>query len=397
MRVERLQVFLFSVPVDFRISSFRIAYSHQVLVSLIVDGVPGFGAAPLYQRKALKTGLDLFFRDGLKNLRRLEGDNCQDLRRRCGALLLPLNSALAFALDTALWDLEARAQGQPLWNLLGTRVRDPIPLTYQVFMGQDQETLHALEGARDRGFSAFKIKIGRQIEADLDLVTQIRERLGSEVEIKLDANRAFGLKDALNAGRRFRELGVALWEEPLAFDNWDDLRRLREETGIPIMLDESVPSRDALETALKSQALDLLNLKLTRCGGLSEALFLAHRCAENGIHVSVGCSEDLGPAMGCLLHLSAVLVNLVGTEGPGWERLGFDIGQPPLEVIKGAAPLPQGPGIGVEPDFEKLRTAGQEHRFKIWDLDQSPVHFLADGLISSLRQRVMNRMDRWKN
>jgi L-alanine-DL-glutamate epimerase-like enolase superfamily enzyme len=141
------------------------------------------------------------------------------------------------------------------------------------------------------------------------------------------------------------DLGVLAVEEPL--NNRADLGRFRREVGLPVMLDESVLTLADLEKAIASEAIDSLNIKLTRVGGISEAMAYWRRCEMAGVAVSLGCNEDLGPGMAAILHMAAASPGLYSMEGIGRLRLGTDFIAEEMTVQNGCVWLPDGNGLGV--------------------------------------------------
>jgi L-alanine-DL-glutamate epimerase-like enolase superfamily enzyme len=151
-----------------------------------------------------------------------------------------------------------------------------------------------------------------------------------------------------------------------------------------------------LEQAIAAEALDILNIKLTRIGGISHALAYVARCRQAGVALSIGCAEDIGPGMASILHLSAALPDLYSTEGMGYLRLGTDVIATPLPVVAGQVALPDGPGLGVAllPDFAQAVGA----RARVLDLTTaSRTYVNAYSRYVLLRQRaatVLHRLAR---
>ena len=116
-----------------------------------------------------------------------------------------------------------------------------------------------------------------------------------------------------------------------------------------VMLDYNILSVNDIDRALEYDAFDIINIKLSRVGGITRALPLIERCESANKLVSVGCNEDVGPAMYGILHLSSVLSNYYGTEGVGWQRLKTRIIDKEPEIIKGVIDIPSD-SIGIQPN-----------------------------------------------
>lgn len=352
----RATAHLLSFPVDFRISRTRIVYSHHVVVEVgsrdATARERGAGSGVVYRSPVwrIKQHWDRWLRAALEGLgAEARPEDWKPLLAR----VADVDPGLCFAVDAALWDLRGRRAGRSVADLLGGVRRERIPITEQLFAADPKRTARELRAIRARGTMHLKVKTGFGARSDLDLVERLRHAAGEDVEIRVDANRAYRMDECLGLYRELAARGVRAAEEPVAERSWDALRRFREETGLPVILDESILSLRDLEGAIQAGALDVLNLKLTRVGGLSPALDYIDRCRQSGIEVCIGCSEDIGPGMAAILQLSAAVEPLHSTEGMGALRLGTDIADPPVRVANGAAELPPGPGLGVtlRPDF----------------------------------------------
>jgi L-alanine-DL-glutamate epimerase-like enolase superfamily enzyme len=341
--------YLVAAPVDFGIARSHIRYSHHVFISLHSEEVDGWGEGVLYratphQVAHLFAGRVRAWVEALE-LSALPNANTQSRLLELAAY----SPALAYAVDTALLDLRSRAEGSPLGDWLGGLCRKALPLTEQLFLRDWTAIRVELEGMLGRGTRRFKVKIGYSPSTDLCVVRCIRDAVGHATEIRVDANRAYALAEGRDLYRRLADLGVLGLEEPLRCRDWSDLRDLRRDVGLPIILDESIQRPEALRQAIDAQAVDVLNLKLTRVGGFSLARPYLELCDQHGVQVAVGCSEELGVGTAAIAHMAAALPELHSMEGLGPLRLGFDIIPEPWVVHDGALQLPAGSGLGVAP------------------------------------------------
>lgn len=355
------QAYLLSFPVDFKIARTRIIYSHHVVVTLAADGLVGCGSGVLYRGSPwqLKAMWDGWLREALAALdvSQLEA-GWQPLLDRLG----DVQPGMTFAVDSALWDLRGKQRGLRVAALLGGVQRTQIPITEQIFIDRWAESEAELQEMQQRGTTSLKVKTGFHPAYDVDLVQRVQQFMGPGVEIRVDANRGYALAAGLESYRTMRTAGVLAAEEPISDKEWAALAHLRAETGLPVMLDESILRLDDLRRALEADALDILNVKLTRVGGISRALAYIELCQQAGVAISVGCAEDIGPGMASILQLSAALPELYSTEGMGYLRLGTDIIATPMALQDGVVALPDGPGLGVAllPDF--VRAVGERAR-----------------------------------
>lgn len=352
------RAYLLSFPVDFKIARSRIIYSHHIVVTLAAEGLVGCGSGVLYRGTLwqLKRIWDEWLHDTLSTLDiHALDEGWQPLLDR----LATIQPGLTFAVDSALWDLRGKVRGCQVAELLGGVQRTQIPITEQIFIDRWAESETELAQIQQRGTTSLKVKTGFHPRQDVELVQRVQQLMGPGVEIRVDANRGYALAEARESYRALKAMGVLAAEEPISDPDWSALYRFRQETGLPVMLDESILSLDDLRRALDANALDILNVKLTRVGGVSRALAYIDLCQQAGVALSVGCAEDIGPGMASILHLSAALPALYSTEGMGYLRLGTDIVAEPMPVVQGQVALPAAPGLGVTllPDF--VQTVGK--------------------------------------
>ena len=253
------------------------------------------------------------------------------------------------AVDTALWDLRARMLDVPLHVLLGSS-RTSVPLYGSGgFTTYDHEQLREqLTGwVHDDGMSAVKIKIGEswgQREArDLDRARQARDIVGADVELFVDANGGYTVGQAVRVGQALDELDVRWFEEPVSSDDLAGLRHVRQHTTSDTAAGEYGDSLDYFHTMLGADALDCVQVDVTRCGGATELLRIAALAAAAQIDVSGHCAPHLhAPVLAAvpnLRHLEYFHDHV------RIERMLFD-GTP--DPVDGQLPLnPEAPGHGL--------------------------------------------------
>lgn len=222
-------------------------------------------------------------------------------------------SALA-AVDVALADLMGRAARQPLWKLLGG-FRDRIKTSVTIgIMPVDDALARAGEMIR-RGFSCLKIKGGVDLEADVERVLKLREACGRDIELRFDANRGYGVEQSLQFVHRTAAAGLTVLEQPT--ESSRQLGRVTNRTSMPIMADESLLTLgDAFRLATEG-LVDMINVKLTKVGGLSEALHIEAVARAAGLEVMVGCMDEsaLGIAAGLAFALARPTVRYADLDG----------------------------------------------------------------------------------
>jgi L-alanine-DL-glutamate epimerase-like enolase superfamily enzyme len=331
MIIMPLQALLFSVPGRFKIATSDTRFSHHLVTGLAVGEIQGWGSGVLYGARPLETAA-LLREQVLPFLRDTDFSDFSAARREIKKRFARRDPSLVFALDSALWDLEGKTAGQPVNQLLGTPQRAGIPITEQVFIQNESQAGGEIREILGHGTRSIKVKIGLDPKSDAKQVARVREQVGNQVEIHVDANGGYNFNQAVAIGKQLKTSGVSVFEDPLPVKDWAKIPALREATGLAVMQDAGVRSMDDLERVAHLGAADLLNLKLTRIGGLTAALELAQSCHQAGIHLAVGCSEDLGMGMASILHLASILPESSSTEGVGSYRLGFDLIAEPFQI-----------------------------------------------------------------
>jgi muconate cycloisomerase len=271
---------------------------------------------------------------------------------RCGH---PMTKA---ALETALYDALGKLYQVPICRFLGGPLRREIALVggLGLDLGPDSIGVRARR-LRQEGFRTFKIKIGQKdYKKDIDRVRSVREAVGDDAQIRVDANGSYSFGEARRILDELSRLQITDVEQPLARGNLASLAELRRAVGIPIAAQESVSSAEDALAILEQRAADLLKIKLTHIGGFQAGLHVAAVVGATGLPVVVGqgsaCTTILSAAE---MQFHAGLHNAhPGGEMTGFLRLGEQDVFSHITVSDGKACLSMSPGLGIEVNKEKL-------------------------------------------
>jgi L-Ala-D/L-Glu epimerase len=206
------------------------------------------------------------------------------------------NSSARMAVDCALYDLAARAQMVPLYRYLGgsaAKVRTDMTLSAAVTASDLAELLRIACEHVGEGFNTLKIKVGAGGD-DVATLIELRNTVGADVRLRVDANQGWSPEQAVQIVQSLEDAGVGLEfvEQPVRRDDIDGLAFVTSRVQTPVVADESVWTSRDLREIVKSQAADMINIKLAKTGGLREALALSSAAREHGMGVIVGCMSE---------------------------------------------------------------------------------------------------------
>jgi muconate cycloisomerase len=267
------------------------------------------------------------------------------------------NSFAKGALEMALLDLQGRILGVPVYRLLGGKAPDASSgIRLKFVVGAVEPELAAQRARRmvERGWQAIKVKIGRHTHprTDVDRLRAVRETIGPDVWLSVDANGGYTVEQAVWVAPHLEKLGVVLFEQPTRRGDHTAMAEVRRRSGIPIMADESVfTPQDALEV-IRHQAADVLSLYPGKHGGIRSTQHIAKLAEAAGIPCTIGSNLEREVATAAMAHVTVCTANLQCERYPGdligpiyFER---SLSRQPLRYQADRLWVPEEPGLGVE-------------------------------------------------
>jgi len=256
------------------------------------------------------------------------------------------------ALDIACWDLLGRATGLRVSELLGGTRSEEVALYKAVSLGEPSAMATRCAEIQREGYRLLQVKVGDGWRDDLRRVVACMEAVPGIERVVVDANGHLPRHEAVRLARHLEALDVYL-EQPCATTR--ECQAVRERSGRPMVLDESLTDFPALLNALQAGALDVARLKLSRFGGITPLRKARDLCGTMGVGVSVEDSAGGDVVSAAAVHLAASMpasgrFDAFVPSGEVRER----IAEPPLVPQNGRARVPAGPGLGVEVDVEAL-------------------------------------------
>ena len=318
----------------FTISKGTKTHQPTLIVELEFFGVKGYGEAPAISYYNIP--VDKMVSDLEQKKMFIEKFSFSDPERYWHYLhhLFPNNSFLVCALDMAGWDLYGklkRKQLHQLWELDITKA----PVT-DFTIGIDSIEI-MLKKMKEKPWPIYKIKVGT--EGDVEMVAALRKETGAI--FRVDANAGWTLEQALHKIPLLKELGVEFVEQPLAKDNWDGMKILYKNSPLPLIADESCVRED--DVLKCKDHFHGINIKLTKCSGITPAKRMIAKARELGMKVMVGCMNESSVGTAAIAQLAALL-DYVDMDGP--LLLAEDIAEG-VKFDNGKILFTEGPGLGI--------------------------------------------------
>jgi len=320
----------------FTISRGSTEVSRTLVVELQQDGHSGYGEA----------GESDFYGATLDNMTsaleqvRAEVESARlDDPARLWEQLRPALAANTFAqcaLDQAAWDLWGKLCAQPVWKLWGLTLDKDLPLT-DYTIGIDTIEVMIAKMAEFPDWPIYKIKLGTP--EDLRIVAELRRHTAAV--FRVDANCAWDAGETVANSRALADLGVEFIEQPMAPECWEDMRRVRRESALPIVADESCQTEPDVDCCLGF--FHGVNVKLVKCGGLTPARRMLARARQLGLKTMVGCMTESTVGISAIAQLLPML-DYVDMDGA--LLLARDVATG-VRIERGRVIFPEEPGCGV--------------------------------------------------
>jgi len=337
----------------FVISLGPLEYALNVVVVIHTNkGISGWGECSPFMAingESMDTAFVVaqYLAQALKAKNALDIENCTTILNKT----IYANSSIKSAFDMALYDIASQNAGLPLYKFLGGEKNKQIFTDYTVSLGSPDKMVKDALSIKAKGFTVMKVKLGENGEKDVERVRLIREAIGMEMPMRIDANQGWDVKEAIETLKKLNIYNIQLCEEPIARWKFMDLSLIRAASVIPIMADESCCDHHDAERLLQLNACDFLNIKLGKSGGIRNALKIIELAGEKKTQIQIGGFLESRLAFTASAHL-ALTSNLI---------VHFDFDTPLMFVedpviggisygSKGEITIPESPGLGAKMD-----------------------------------------------
>jgi len=254
--------------------------------------------------------------------------------------------SVAAAIDMALHDLLGKVAGLPVWRLLGG-YRTSMPTSITVFIEHPDRMVAAARRFVEEGFSAIKLKGGRDPHADAEMMRRVRSAVGPKVALRFDANQGYSAEQAFAFLEAVNDLALDLFEQPTRRGEGAALHRVTQRASMPVMADESLLNlADAFRLA-RGELVDMVNIKLMKVGGIEAALAVNSVAKAAGLEAMVGCVDESGLSIAAGLHLALGRPNVEYADLDGHLDLLDDPGEGAVRLERGVVYPTDAPGLGL--------------------------------------------------
>lgn len=261
------------------------------------------------------------------------------------------NPAAKASVDIALHDILGKTGRKPLFMLLGgyrTEVLTDLTLGIKSPKEMSRDAVRAVE----KGFKAVKVKVGVHPKEDIERIRMIREVLGNEIQLRIDANQGWTVEQAIEVLNKVEKFKIQFAEQPVPAEDLEGLVKVRKDSPIPIMADESVHSPEDAMRLVEAEAADFINIKLMKSGGILKGKKIADVTEAAGVPCMIGCMSESEVGIAAGAHLAAAVRNI------RYADLDSDILLRDKLVVKG--------GVGIK---NSMRTFSRQHGLGIKELD----------------------------
>lgn len=359
IRIKDVEIYAFDIPLvePFKVSLGVITAANNVLVRIITDsGLVGLGEASPYAPITGDTqDTNLLIARNIREMIKGKNPLAVDSLITGMGHIVHSNPSIVAAFDMALMDILGKAAGIPLFRLLGG---DEGTLETDITVGIDTPEKMAASAQKyvAQGYRHIKLKVGISPDIDVARVKAVREAIGNDVHLKIDANQGWNVPQAIDTLRKMEPYKILFAEQPVVAWDIDGMRAVRIESPVPICADESLFwPQDAIKL-IKAEACDYFNIKLMKAGGMVNSVRIAHIADAANITCMVGCMMETRLGLTASAHVVASQRNIkfADLDGNSLHTIDPVVGGFTLSK-SGLITLAESPGLGADIDPAYLK------------------------------------------
>ena len=360
LTISKIDLYKLSIPLiePFTTSLGTDTAAENVLIKIYTkEGITGFGECSPYmpingESQATCFQVGQYFAKALIGKNPLEIEECIQLMDK----IIYANTSIKSAFDIALYDIAAQHAGLPLYQFIGGEKNKTIITDYTVSVGEPAQMAKDALKIKNQGYPAIKVKLGKHGPTDVERIKAIREAVGEEIPIRIDANQGWKVKEAIETLNALSVFNIQHCEEPIARWKYLKLPKVKKNSPIPIMADESCGDHHDAVRLIELNACQYFNIKLGKSGGIFNGLKIVRLAEKAGIHLQVGAMLESRIAMTAFAHFSLC--------SPMIEHYDFDTAlmfseDPVTGGIQyrenGRVEVPDVPGLGATVSDDRLQ------------------------------------------
>jgi L-Ala-D/L-Glu epimerase len=353
MKITRVETMEITTPLKkpFKTALRQTSISESIIVKIHTDdGLMGFGSAPPTAvitgdtMGSIKSAVVDFISPVILGM---DIEEFEPLMKRLHSSIYRNTSAKA-AVDMALYDLYGKHFKIPLYKLFGGARKEIISDITISVNSPEEMAEDALDYIRS-GYTTLKTKVGLDSRLDIIRVKKIREAVGSEIKLRLDANQGWNAKEAIRTIRKLEDMGmdIELVEQPVKAHDIEGLKFITDHVDTPIMADEALFSPEDAFKILKLRAADILNIKLMKCGGLHNALKINAMAESCGVECMLGSMIESKIGITAAAHLACGKLNITRVDLDAVDLMAEDPIDGGVKVTGSRHEIPESYGLGI--------------------------------------------------
>lgn len=368
MKIKEIGIGYISIPLvtPFKTALRTVESVNDLIVEVVAeDGTKGYGEAPPTAvitgdtKESIEAAIRGYIAPAIVGM---ELDDLDAVMERMEKAIAKNTSAKA-AVDIALYDLYAKLQNKPLFRLLAENAPDQAKTELEtdltISVNETAEMVRDSVRAVQSGFHILKVKVGKGGEKDVERMRAIREAVGPDVRLRVDANQGWTREEAVRTICAMEDAGLSieLVEQPVSYHDFKGMQYVTRRAATPILADESVFSYEDAVRIVEEHAADFINIKLMKTGGIHQAMRICDIADQYGVQCMIGCMLESKVSVSAGAHLAAArgCVTMADLDGPSLCRVDPYTGGPVFEGPRILLPETAGIGIsGVPVEFERL-------------------------------------------
>ncbi|MDP9230108.1 MAG: dipeptide epimerase, partial [Bacteroidota bacterium] len=311
--------------------------------------ITGFGECSPYT-SINGESLDTCFIVGQYFAKALKGKDPLQIKECCAAMdkMIYGNSSIKSAFDMALYDIAAQHASVPLYKFLGGKNNKTLSTDMTISIGDPAKMAADAVKFKEQGFPAIKVKLGESKEKDVERIAAIRKAIGKDIPLRIDVNQGWKVKTAIETLNALEEFNIQHCEEPIARWNFMKLKKVRKNSPIPIMADESCCDEHDAKRLIDLEACDMLNVKLGKSAGIFKALKIIKLAEKANMQMQIGAFMESRLGITASAHLALCSNHIIYcdfdtplmfTEDPVTGGISY--------LENGVMKVPETPGLGA--------------------------------------------------